>query len=401
MNAIEVVMGIGAALLTIPAAVFLLQCLAGSLLPDRLNPTSEALPEKTVVLIPAHDEELGVGDTVACLVDAVERGLDGRGEVLVVADNCSDATATRARDAGAQVVERDDPARRGKGFAISHGVEALAAAPPDVVVLVDADCRTTPASLRQLALEANASDRPIQADYVITPPAAPTPISGVSGLAVLVKNRVRPRGMRRFGLPCQLTGSGMAMRFALLQSAPTTGANIVEDMVLGVELALRGRPPTSTSAAEVSSVLPAERRDAAGQRRRWEHGHLATMARFAPRLLLAGVTRLSPKLFAMGLDLLVPPVALLVLSTSLWTALCAAAGTLDAAPWPLWTATGALGGVAAGALVAWIAHGRQTLPLRHLLFVPLYVAWKAPLYLAFFLRRGQRSWNRTARAHDS
>ena len=121
------------------------------------------------------------------------------------------------------------------------------------------------------------------------------------------------------------------------------------------------------------------------------------MLRYAPRLLLRGLAERSLHRFAMGLDLLVPPLALLVLATTAWAGICAAA--LGTAPisWPLGIALGALGAVMLGTLVAWAAHGRRTLPLRHLLFVPLYVLGKVPLYLAFFLRRGQRSWNRTAR----
>lgn len=397
MSALDAVLGLGAALLAVPAAVYAVQCLLGSLLPDRVVDADGELPARTVVLVPAHDEELGIAETVRGLVDAVRSGLEERGEVVVVADNCSDQTAALAREAGARVLVRDEPARRGKGFAIAHAVAALAESPPDVVVLVDADCRTTPGALHHLALRANATDRPVQADYILQPPADPTPTSGISGLAVLVKNRVRPRGMRRLGLPCQLTGAGMAMRFPTLRDAPATGADIVEDMVLGAELALRGRPPLSTSRAEVWSELPADRDAAKGQRRRWEHGHLATMARYAPRLLLHGLAKLSRNRVAMGLDLLVPPMALLVLATTTWAGAAAIAASYGHPAWPLWTALGALGAVVVSTLAAWAAHGRHTLPLRHLLLAPLYVFWKAPLYLAFFLRRGQRSWNRTAR----
>lgn len=398
MSVVEVALAVGSALLAIPAVVFTLQCLAGSLLPDRRRAAHGETPGRTVVMIPAHDEELGIVGTVACLTEAVREGLGGRGEVLVIADNCTDATAKLAEQAGARVLERVDPDRRGKGFAISYGAEALSEAAPDVVVLVDADCRITPASLRHLAQFAWSCGQPVQADYILAPPTNPSPTSGISGLAVLVKNRVRPRGMRALGMPCQLTGSGMAMPYAVLRDAPETEGNIVEDMVLGVELALRGSWPRSTSQAEVRSELPAQRDAATGQRRRWEHGHLATMLSHAPRLLLRGLTGCSPRLVAMGLDLTVPPMALLVVALLAWSAVCSTVFFADAAVWPFWLAVSAFASVALGTLVAWGVHGRQTLPLRHLLCVPLYVAWKIPLYVAFFAKRGQRSWNRTARS---
>ena len=401
MIALELLLGLLATALAVPACVYLVECICGSLLPDRRNLPGTELPERTTVIVPAHNEELGIADTVAGLVHAVREGLEGRGEVVVVADNCTDNTAELARAAGAEVLERVDPDRRGKGHAIAHGVAAQAAAPPDLVILVDADCRTTAASIRNLTLEASTQQRPVQADYVMAPPKDPTPTSRISGLAVILYNKVRPRGLRRLGLPCQLTGSGIAVRYTTLVSAPSTGSNIVEDMALGIEMALQGRPPMSTSSAEVWAELPDQRDAAIGQRRRWEHGRLATIWTYAPRLIALGILRCSPALLAMGLDLLIPPIALLVLATAALGAACYGATLLGCASWPLWVAVSTLAAIAVATTTAWAVHGRKVLPVRHLLYIPLYILWKVPLYVAFFARKGQRSWNRTARSRGN
>ena len=77
------------------------------------------------VFVPAHNEESIIARTVANL-----RGLDwpaDRFRVIVIADNCGDATASIAAQAGARVFERADPERRGKGYALAYAFERSAA----------------------------------------------------------------------------------------------------------------------------------------------------------------------------------------------------------------------------------------------------------------------------------
>src|SRR5262249_19708539 len=117
-------------------------------------------------LIPAHNEEAGIGKTLASLLPQLRTG----DVLLVVADNCSDGTAAAARTAGATVIERHDTERRGKGFALDHGVRHLAADPPEVVVIVDADCLVEAGSLNRLVGAVASTGRPVQAEYVLDVP---------------------------------------------------------------------------------------------------------------------------------------------------------------------------------------------------------------------------------------
>ncbi len=194
--------------------MLLVECVA-SLFP--LRPRIDELPAgaTTVLLVPAHDESASIVGTVAALQEDLGPG----DRIVVVADNCTDDTAERAKAAGALAIERHDPDRRGKGYALRFGVEWLESNPPSAVVVVDADCRLQPGSIRLLAAQALTLDRPVQAEYTFVP-LKRTPLSMVSTLALLVRNRVRPRGLRRLGLPCQLTGSGMAFPWPTLRDAP-------------------------------------------------------------------------------------------------------------------------------------------------------------------------------------
>jgi hypothetical protein len=134
-----------------------------------------------------------------------------------------------------------------------------------------------------------------------------------------------------------------------------------------------------------------------GQRRRWEHGQMATALRYGPRLVAASLRRGRPGLLALGLDLLVPPLALLVTGLVLALLLALGAAYLGATPLPAVMLAGGLGAVAFAVFTSWAAFARRTLPFRYLLAIPFYLLWKIPIYAAFFLRRRQSSWERTRR----
>jgi len=94
--------------------------------------------QRISVCIPARDEE----QTVAGVVEPLHRrltraggGVDLVDEIVVVDDGSSDATAARARRAGALVVEAGQ-AGGGKGQAMSVGAAATSG---DIVVFLDAD----------------------------------------------------------------------------------------------------------------------------------------------------------------------------------------------------------------------------------------------------------------------
>jgi cellulose synthase/poly-beta-1,6-N-acetylglucosamine synthase-like glycosyltransferase len=381
------------AVLGVPVAVLLAQCVLST-----LRASGRSLPRgsspRTVVLVPAHDEERVLGKTLAALT----RDAPVWARVLVIADNCTDRTAELAREAGVEVLERHDPEHRGKGHALRFGLSHLQDEPPQVVVILDADCIVSSGGIAALAQLAHAEQRPIQADNVVEMTGHATIRSRISTFAFRVRNRLRPRGMARLGLPCHLAGTGMAVPFAQLATVSVPGSHLVEDMVLGLRLTLLGWPPMYTDMAHIVSVQPDDPSTALGQRRRWEHGHLRTLLSFGPTLLVRGLLRGSVDMVAMALDLLVPPLALLTVLIGCYVATAAAARLLLGLRWPLMLASAEALLLVAAVGLAWVLEGRSILKLHHFLLVPLYVAWKLPLYFALLLRRGQRNWQRTSRA---
>lgn len=350
-------------------------------------------PPRYVVLMPAHDEQ----GTIHSTVEAVRRQLAPGARLLVVADNCTDATAAEARAAGAELVERHDPTRRGKGYALAFGIDQLRSAPPDVVLILDADCVPAPGSLDLLAAEAMAQGVPVQAMYLMAAPAGSSLRVRMAAFAWGLKNQLRPLGLHRLGLPCQLMGSGMAFPWACIATAEVASGHLTEDLQLGVRLACSGRAPCFCPDAQVESWFPLDGAALQSQRRRWEHGHLSMMASGAPPLLMHALRHRSAASLAMAVDLCIPPLALLALlvlaalATGAWLSAFAAAGPLPAA---LAAAT-ALAFTAA-VLLGWWSAGRRWVRFAELVTAPLYVLRKLPLYAGFVLRR-QQEWVRTSR----
>jgi len=345
-----------------------------------------------VVIMPAHDEALIIGDTVRALTAQLRQS----DRLLVVADNCGDDTAALASAAGAEVIVRHDPARRGKGYALDYGLRQLTSAPPRVVVFIDADCRITAGSLDALAAECEATGRPVQATYLIDPPPGAGVFTRIAAFALILKNQVRPLGTHRLGLPCHLMGTGMAFPWECIGTAPVATAHIVEDVQLGVALALAGTPPLYCPEAGVSSVFPQSRQGLREQRTRWEHGHLSTALRESPRLLARGLLRRDRGLIALGLDLCVPPLALLLLLiAALWLG-SASLSLVSGAGLALLLSTAAVLLLAASVLLSWSRYGRRVVSLGELLCAGCYALRKIPLYVRFLLAR-QSDWVRSKR----
>ncbi|MCA8960421.1 MAG: glycosyltransferase family 2 protein [Planctomycetes bacterium] len=383
-------------MLAVPSTVLFVQCFVAGL-PRRTRTLATAPRAPVAVLIPAHDEEVGIRATL----DSLYPQLQGDDRVVLVADNCSDGTATVARawsdeHREIEVLERIDGTRRGKGYALAHGVDHLRARPPEVVVILDADCSVDEGSLDRLARGAGITGRPIQSCYLIEAPSDPSPRQAVSAFAFRVRNAVRPLGLARLGLPCALTGAGMAFPWSIIEGAPLGSGNIVEDLQLGVDLVVAGHPPRHEPDARVRSTFPEGSRAALTQRSRWEHGHLSTLISGVPRLVGRAVRRFDVGALGYALDLAVPPLALhcallglAAVSSGAW------AVTPSGRPWGFVAVMVAVSLTVAAVGIAWARFARD-LPWTCLVAAPFYVLWKIPLYFRFLVRP-ERRWIRTAR----
>lgn len=377
----------------------MLQCVVGSL-PRRIRRRGDAASLNTRpsvdVLVPAHNEQ----SVIAATIGSVMPQLNPSDRLLVVADNCNDDTAAIARTLGADVVERHDDEHRAKGYAVAYGLDVLKAESRDVVLMIDADCHVGDGAVDRLVRQAAATGCPAQANYNMPGASASgsaSAWSSVSAFAVTVKNQVRPIGLHRLGFGCILYGSGMAFPAAMARKPNWASDNIVEDMKVCYDLMVAGHPPRFCPDAVVTATLPETRQNAIEQRKRWEHGHLHTIVTQTPRLIFHAMTSLRPSLLVAAIDLMIPPLALLVQVWLLATLVTATATvSLSLSWWPLGILLIAGMNIAAAVLTAWWSHGRDQLSMSQLCSVPFYILSKLPLYVSAIFNR-QRAWRRTER----
>jgi cellulose synthase/poly-beta-1,6-N-acetylglucosamine synthase-like glycosyltransferase len=383
-----------------PVGVFFAEVMAAVTLFDRANSAGlrTRIPsgERIAVMIPAHNEGANLLPTIA----DVKRQTLPADTLLVVADNCTDDTAHIASAQGAEVIERHDPARRGKGYALDFGLQHLESAPPRILVMIDADCRLANNAIEELVKTCVATRRPVQALYLMTAPAELRNDYRVAEFAWRVKNWLRPAGLSALRLPCQLMGTGMAFPWDAVRAVNLASGSIVEDLKLGLDLTANGHPPLFCPSALVTSEFASSIRAARTQRERWEGGHIGMIVGAVPGLFLRSVADRNWRLMALSLDLAVPPLSLLAMLV-LGTFSLAGLGSLFG--WPLTalaisTFNIILFGITV--FVAWLKCGRDLVPIRAAVEIPRYLLGKAKLYRARLFKSADGEWIRTDRRNS-
>lgn len=375
--------------------IFVIEVLAAVLDPsaDKALPSAHIPRGALAVLIPAHNE----GTALQPTIEDVKAQLAPSDRIVVIADNCSDNTAAVARVAGAEVLERHDPGRRGKGYALDFGLKHLSRSPPALVIIIDADCRVAADALDQLARNCVRTSRPVQALDLMVAPVGSALDYRLPTFAWRVNNWVRPLGLQALGLPCQLMGTGMAFPWAAIRNAGLATGHIVEDLNLGLELARAGHAPLFCPLARVTSEFPLTMAGAESQRQRWEGGHLSMVAKVAIPLIFTAMARRNRDLLALALDMAVPPLTFLALSSAGVFMLAALAFIAGLSPVPLVISAATLAAFFITILLCWFKSGRDLLPIRALGGLGSFVLSKIRLYRDVLCGRTHSQWTRAAR----
>ena len=351
-----------------------------------------------LIVIPAHDEKGVIASTVrSCRELEYPPGLVS---IWVIADNCTDATAREAREAGASVVERHDPDLRSKGHALeyffTHVPEGRPDSGYDAAVLNDADTWVDPKLLS--AFDAGLAEGKdwIQGYYTVRNPDASWRTRMMT-YAFSLANGVWMLGLERLGLGVGLKGNGMCFSGRGLRRFPWRAYGLVEDMEFALMLRARGERVRFLPEARVlGEMVSRGGPGAASQRRRWEAGRRALRGKFAGTLARSGAIGAYHKLMYL-LDLFFPPLVTLALGLAAASTI-ALVGAAVAGPDAVVAGLLAVQAAMAGLLVLYAMSPTivMDLPVRYLaslLALPYYAAWK----LAVAAGRKPKGWVRTPR----
>jgi cellulose synthase/poly-beta-1,6-N-acetylglucosamine synthase-like glycosyltransferase len=402
-RATSAVTGIATAGSAIVAGYLALLSLAGSR-PARPAARRSQPVTRFVVMVPAHNEELLIGDTLASLrtIDYDE----GLFDVHVVADNCVDRTAEIVAAQGWNAHVRHDLERPGKGPALNWLFERLdRTCDFDAAVIVDADTVVHPGFLRAMDAEFRDGARVAQGWYSVRDP-GDSVAAQLRFAALACRHRLRPLGRSRVGASVGLYGNGMAFERSILRRHQWTN-HLIEDAELQMELLVRDEILVRfVPDARVEAEMPATFETAHSQHARWERGRVDLARRYLPVLSRRVADRTLDQRIAYAdaiADHLVPPLSMLV-------ALQAASLTVNG----LGAASGQRGSrrrflidvLALGTIVAHVLLGLRSVRAprsvyRSLLSAPKLVVWKLGVVSTTIRRGGDVTWQRTKRNSET
>lgn len=392
---LTLVLGIAALFFSLPTIADLLAFLASIFRgPGSVTPRHDST-QRFLYLVPAHDEELLIERCVSSLVDQ-EYSADAY-SVYVIADNCTDDTASVARRLGASVLERSAPDLRGKHHAIDWALSQLELDRYDAVVIIDADASVN----REYSVALNRWPdirRRVLHTYDSMTNEFENWLTRLAGLLTRNRYDIGLPVKIGAGLSCPLTGDGMVLGTEILRTHGWNIRTITEGWELYARLTLEGVKIGFEPMAVFYDQEARSLGQSAAQRERWASGRFEVLRLYARRILaqrgvsplqrldlLAELTSFGPVLRTVGAGfgllatvLLMPAWAPLIIGLF-------AASVLHPVLY---------------SIVSLVRHPQRGQTLAAFLHLPRYAAWRFFLALKSVVTPRSGQWVRTTRHQE-
>lgn len=256
--------------------------LAGIISRRRDQPV-DAKHQKILCLTAAHNEESVIAQHIQSLqkCDYPSDLYD----IVILADNCTDSTASIAREMGVMVWERYNRTLRGKGHALRWAIHTKADLQMyDGVCIFDADNLVDPNFMQVMSDNLHRGHVAIQG-YLDTKNPWDSWVTVSYASAYWFMNRLWQRARVVLGLSGALGGTGFCLSTSLLQEIPWEATSLTEDLEYTARLVVRGLKVHWTNETRVYDEKPVDYNATVLQRRRWMQGHWLTSLRYSRRLL--------------------------------------------------------------------------------------------------------------------
>lgn len=356
----------------------------------RSGPCSTELP-RLLFLVPAHDEQLLIGGCVRSL--ARQQYPVERRRIVVVADNCGDATAEIARREGAECLERADLAAPGKPRALAWALAQLAADPWVACVVIDADSVVAPDYASRVAQRGPLDGKAVQT-YFGTLNERESWLTRLAGVLTRCRYEVAYPLKARAGLNCPLTGNGMVLGRDLLRDG-WDAFSLTENWELYARYTAAGVPIELGRDAKLYSQEASSLRQGQTQRKRWLAGRLGVARSYLGRIVLSGSVGWRQKL-----DAVVELAGLSPVLHLMGVVAVAGIGWLVGGSVAHWAAVGALLSLVPLVLQVVVVLWRHPEPGKTVLafaMLPVYAVWRIVVVGRTLLGLKGMTWRRTAR----
>lgn len=243
---------------------------------------------KFALIVSAHNEQAVIANLVHSLkhMDYKSNNYD----IFVIADNCTDNTADIARRAGANVYERTDNEKVGKGYALEWMFKQIfeMEVKYDYIGIFDADNLVSKNFLTVINKKINQGYKVIQG-YLDSKNPDDNWISYSHSLTYWITNKMFQEARSNIGLSSELGGTGFVMCAELLKDYGWGATCLTEDLEFTMKLAMNGIKVAWAEDAKIYDEKPLTLKQSWRQRVRWMQGHTDVCVRFSGKLLKKGI----------------------------------------------------------------------------------------------------------------
>ena len=258
-----------------------------SLVKIKDKPLKVKKDHRFMAIIPAHNEEMVVGN----LIESLKRQDYNKElyDIYVIADNCTDNTAKIAREAGAIVYERFDPNKKTKGYALDWFLKQKIQedAPYDAFFVFDADNIVDKNFIKNMNKKLCQGEDVVQGYRDIKNP-TDNWISAGYALFYWTMHRFYHLARYNLGLSPLLNGTGFMVRFDVIK--PEKGLKTVtltEDIEFSLKRIIKGKKLGWSTEAICYDEQPTGFAQSWSQRSRWTVGHMQCIKEYTKQLVTA------------------------------------------------------------------------------------------------------------------